>query len=628
MPSALNASANFCTNYGSQIDNSGHVRVQVLPSGLAAVSYVRGSTGADNGTVLDSYGLSPGGGAYAPIRPIADAGPDQTRNDVNGNGTESVTLDGLASYDVNGTITGYRWLDGATQIATGATPTVNLPLGVNEITLEVTDNDGWTGDDTVTITVTGAPVADAGPDQTVVDGNDNGVQRVDLDGSGSFDPDGSIVSHVWTVNGTEIATGVSPSVNLGLGTHDIVLTVTDLDGITGTDTVIIKVNSPPIMPEPDGAVLTVEARYGNVVQVSGFQGGSGSVHVAFSDPAGGPVCADFTTQNGSGNPGCDLHPEWTTTATGLGGPAEVTIYDLAITDFDTSAETVDTSIADPGGELSFGCNGSVAVSYGADIDDGATATRMVPGPNATIDFSEPGTCPGMFDDATVDIVTGQPVYLTAWDSDGDRTLETRQVQKPFVCPTAATPFNDVPASSFAYDDISCIYGLGLTTGTTASTYSPDNVVTREQMAAFLARLARLLGVAQAGATHPFIDVATTSFAYDDIALIYTLGVTTGTGDGTTYSPDDPVTREQMAAFLARLYSVLFGSPSSPVLALVVDTPFIDVPAASFARYDIARIYGLDITNGTSPTTYSPANHVTREQMAAFLARLIRILKFV
>ena len=60
------------------------------------------------------------------------------------------------------------------------------------------------------------------------------------------------------------------------------------------------------------------------------------------------------------------------------------------------------------------------------------------------------------------------------------------------CPSPALPFIDVKATSFAYDDIACIYGLDITTGTSASTYSPGGVVTREQMAAFIARTIRAL----------------------------------------------------------------------------------------------------------------------------------------
>ena len=178
-------------------------------------------------------------------------------------------------------------------------------------------------------------------------------------------------------------------------------------------------------------------------------------------------------------------------------------------------------------------------------------------------------------------------------------------------------FDDVPASSFAFDDVICIQRLDITTGTSATTYSPGDFVTREQMAAFLSRLYRVInGEAAPVAATPFTDVPGTSFASTDIARIYGLGITTGT-TGTTYSPKDFVTREQMAAFLARLRRVLEGYCASP------ESPFTDVPDSSFAKLDVACLFGLKITTGTTPTTYSPNDFVTREQMASFLARFYR-----
>ena len=71
----------------------------------------------------------------------------------------------------------------------------------------------------------------------------------------------------------------------------------------------------------------------------------------------------------------------------------------------------------------------------------------------------------------------------------------------------------------------------------------------------------------------------------------------------------------MAAFLARLYRTVTDPTCSGGV-----TPFTDV---SGSADDIACIFGLGITTGTSPTTYSPADYVTRKQMAAFLARTWR-----
>ena len=174
------------------------------------------------------------------------------------------------------------------------------------------------------------------------------------------------------------------------------------------------------------------------------------------------------------------------------------------------------------------------------------------------------------------------------------------------------PFGDVSSASFAFNDIGCIRLLGITTGTTPTTYSPLEAVTREQMAAFLARLHRGLGGPCSGDATPFVDIAG-SFAAADIACIYALGVTTGVSSD-RYDPKGIVTREQMAAFLGRLWRDARGGSCSGD-----STPFTDI-GASFARADVACIFALGITTGTSPTTYLPRDAVTREQMAAFLAR--------
>ena len=80
--------------------------------------------------------------------------------------------------------------------------------------------------------------------------------------------------------------------------------------------------------------------------------------------------------------------------------------------------------------------------------------------------------------------------------------------------------------------------------------------------------------------------------------------------------------EKMAAFLARLWRAAGNEcPEGPTEK---DPPFTDVPASSFAADDIVCIWRLGITTGTSFTTYSPEQSVTREQMAAFLGRLIRL----
>ena len=85
--------------------------------------------------------------------PTADAGPDRTFLDIDGNGTEPITLDGSASRDPDDEIVAYRWrLDGV-EIAAGATAVVDLTGGVHQVRLIVADSRGALDIDTVAITV-------------------------------------------------------------------------------------------------------------------------------------------------------------------------------------------------------------------------------------------------------------------------------------------------------------------------------------------------------------------------------------------------------------------------------------------------------------------------------------------
>lgn len=98
----------------------------------------------------------------AAVIPGANAGPDKNVPDSDGQPGESVTLDGSASTDADGTIATYEWLrrvdvEDFETLGTGQTLTVTLPDGVNEILLVVTDNAGNTNADTVIVTVAAAP---------------------------------------------------------------------------------------------------------------------------------------------------------------------------------------------------------------------------------------------------------------------------------------------------------------------------------------------------------------------------------------------------------------------------------------------------------------------------------------
>jgi hypothetical protein len=143
------------------------------------------------------------------------------------------------------------------------------------------------------------------------------------------------------------------------------------------------------------------------------------------------------------------------------------------------------------------------------------------------------------------------IAFTAYDGANGGLYWVEDIHRS--CPVAASPFTDVDPSSYAADDIDCIYGLGITTGTSSTTYSPNEYVTREQVAALLARMYRLVADPScAGGVTPFIDVDPSSYAVDDIGCLHGLGVVKGMSS-TTYSPSEYATREQVAALLGRIW---------------------------------------------------------------------------
>ena len=254
----------------------------------------------------------------------------------------------------------------------------------------------------------------------------------------------------------------------------------------------------------------------------------------------------------------------------------------------------------------------------------ATTTTTPVTTTTTTPVTTPGTPTPPTNTNTV--VTTGPGTSTDTDTDTDTESgngdESQSGENRLDCDDleTQTPFVDVLESSSAAQAIACIYALGITTGTSPTTYSPGTNVSRAQMASFVARFYKALTGTDAPITDtPFTDVETTSSAYNDIGRIYGLGITTGTTP-TTYSPGTNVSRAQMASFLARLYKATTGTQ-----APITDTPFTDVETTSSAYNDIGRIYGLGITTGTTPTTYSPAANVNRAQMASFLARLYKAI---
>jgi hypothetical protein len=116
-------------------------------------------------------------------------------------------------------------------------------------------------------------------------------------------------------------------------------------------------------------------------------------------------------------------------------------------------------------------------------------------------------------------------------------------------------FYDVPSNYWAAAWIEQLYREGITAGCGNGNYCPENPVTRDQMAVFLLRSKHTSAyIPPAASGTVFVDVPSNYWAAAWIEQLAAEGVTAGCGGG-NYCPTNPVTRDQMAVFIQRTFSL-------------------------------------------------------------------------
>ncbi|GEC98263.1 peptidase S8 [Kocuria varians] len=217
---------------------------------------------------------------------------------------------------------------------------------------------------------------------------------------------------------------------------------------------------------------------------------------------------------------------------------------------------------------------------------------------------------------------GQALFLHLHNGTGDLSgihkgedggkAEVKRFQSAATPPATQDPmFKDVPKNYVFYSEISWLANKGITKGWPDGTFRPTQGVQRDQMAAFLYRMA---GSPQytAPTKSPFKDVPTSHVFYKEISWLSEQGVTKGWSDG-TFRPNQHISREQMAAFFYRM-------AGSPAYTAPKVSPFKDVRTSDVFYKEISWMSSQGITKGWSDGTFRPGQPVQRDQMAAFLYR--------
>ena len=159
-----------------------------------------------------------------------------------------LTIDNSSTYDgytlqqlKNGDMPG---VDSATKVAVwiGISGSVTETIDLTDVEVNETS-------------INKHPVADAGPNVEVIDTDESGAEDVTLDGSDSYDLDGTIVSYEWKEGDIVLSNDASFTHSYPVGVHVVDLTVTDNDGDTDNDWLFVTVKR-------EGGCFIATAAYG------------------------------------------------------------------------------------------------------------------------------------------------------------------------------------------------------------------------------------------------------------------------------------------------------------------------------------------------------------------------------
>ena len=114
--------------------------------------------------------------------------------------------------------------------------------------------------------------------------------------------------------------------------------------------------------------------------------------------------------------------------------------------------------------------------------------------------------------------------------------------------SSESPFSDVKEGAYYYNAVLWAVETGITNGTSDTTFSPDETCTRAQIVTFLWRYEEQ--PAPAGTSNPFADVKPSAYFGSAVLWAVEKGITNGTS-ATTFDPEDTCTRAQVVTFLYR-----------------------------------------------------------------------------
>ncbi len=200
------------------------------------------------------------------------------------------------------------------------------------------------------------------------------------------------------------------------------------------------------------------------------------------------------------------------------------------------------------------------------------------------------------------LATGEKVY----------TCAVCGATKKEVLPVLPLPFKDVAAGAYYEPSVRWAVANGVTSGTSADKFSPNDTCTRGQVVTFLWRSVN--SPAPESRANPFNDVKPGAYYYDAVLWAVEQGITKGTS-ATTFDPGAGCTRGQVVTFLWRL-----KGEAEPAEAV---SPFVDVAPKDYFRKAVLWAVANGVTNGVSADRFGPKENCTRAQVVTFLCRVAK-----
>jgi hypothetical protein len=179
------------------------------------------------------------------------------------------------------------------------------------------------------------------------------------------------------------------------------------------------------------------------------------------------------------------------------------------------------------------------------------------------------------------------------------------------------PFTDVSESDWFYSDVEFVYIKGLFHGTSKTTFSPKEPMTRAMLVTVLWQQSG----APAVSGNTFTDVATDAYYYNAVNWAVQNGITYGISND-LFGPDMEITREQMAAFLWR-----YAKFTNVDVSVGEDTNILSFEDAfEISEYAISAMQwtcGEEIIVGRPGGILDPKGGATRAEVAAMLHRFLK-----